>query len=577
MLVLTHDGSQFVIEGSYQDRDLAVTINGVRAAGAQRWTIPTSVPTYLEAEYVIKGDGGVIDQSAQEWWDRAQRGMTQLLDLKASKPQLAACLGGFELRDYQEADARFLSALGSGLIFNDMRTGKSLTMLRTLDLLDAFPALIAVPPSTVFEMERQVRLAFPDKSLTVLSSGMTAPQRKKALLEPSDIVVLGHNQVELHAKLSGYGGLHKKGADGKSKADKEKEAGKYELKELDARQWKAVVVDEAHRVQNPQAAITRAIWNLADKAPHKFALTGTPAANSEAELWALIRLCWPSLFPAKSKWLSRYVNMVPNRFGISEARGYNPATKEMWDQVFSLMHVRRQREGGPEQLFRVIPVELSKTQAKIYNQLATHSMAEVEDELVTATDTMTLGHRLIQATGGVPVVVNDQVKSLKGPSGKVDALIDLLEGSPEKTIVVCEHRLLVDFVRDALLSKKIETVALVGGMKDAQRTAAKKSFQEGTAQVVVINEAGTEGAELSAATRTVFLERSYKLEFNMQAEARNMSAAQTSSTVEVIDIVAKGTLDEAIRAVYLSKDEALHRRLGDQLKDRKWIREHLYG
>lgn len=569
MLRLSHDGARLVLTGEYLDRDVVRTINGAKADGAKRWTLPASVPTYLEAEMVVKQDQGEIDESAVRWWDGIQTAVESLLALKSADIAVPPAVwgDGITLKPEQEADARFLSAVRQGLVLNSMRTGKSFTMLRTLDLAQAFPALIAVPPSTTFEMERQVRLAFPDRTVTVLSSGMTATQRKKALSSYSDVVIAGHNLIPLHARLISYGGLTA------AQRDKERTKGAYEDKELDKHGFAAVVVDEAHRMQNPKAAITRALWSLGDKATCRLALTGTPAPNSEDELWSLLRFCYPALFPARGKWLDRYVHMVENFFGIKVCRGMKAETREAWDFIFSLMHVRRQRTAGPSVERRVIPVELPKEQLKMYRQLAEHSMTEIGDELVTATDSMSLWHKLSQVAGGTPVLSGGEIVSLQMPSAKIDALLDILGENDDKTIVVAESRLLCDLARSALQDAGHTVVALLGGMKPEERKAACAEFQTGEARVIVINKAGSEGIELSAAKRTVFLQRSFDLTFNAQAEARNTSAAQLEDSVEIIDIYAKGTLDEAVREAYVRKDTALHQRL----QDRDWVKLHLYG
>lgn len=571
MIQLDYDAAanRLVLTGSYLDRDIIKTINGVKAEGAQRWTLPAAVPCYIEAEMVVKQDNGEIDQTAADWWASLQPLITSLLSLKKEDTATSPVVWGADitLKPEQEADAKFLASVRNGLVLNSMRTGKSFTMLRTLDLAQAFPALIAVPPSTTFEMERQVCLAFPDRSVTVLSSGMTATQRKKALSAYSDIVIAGHNLIPLHARLVSYGGLTA------AQRDKERTKGAYEDKELDKHGFAAVVVDEAHRIQNPKAAVTRALWSLGDKASCRLALTGTPAPNSEDEMWSLLRFCYPALFPARGKWLDRYVNMVENFFGIKVCRGMKVETREAWDLIFSLMHVRRQRTAGPSVEHRVIPVELPKEQLKMYRQLAEHSMTEIGDELVTATDSMSLWHKLSQVAGGTPVLSGGEIVSLQMPSAKIDALLEILSENDDKTIVVAESRLLCDLARSVLQDAGYAVVALLGGMKPEERQSACAEFQTGDARVIVINKAGAEGIELSAAKRTVFLQRSFDLTFNAQAEARNTSAAQTEQSVEVVDIYAKGTLDEAVREAYVRKDTALHQRL----QDRDWIKLHLYG
>lgn len=580
MITLDFDGTQLVITGDYLDRDIVAKINGARASGANRWTIPLFIPTFIDALLTVKADGGTVTEAANTWGRKASVEANQLGMIRSTKVA-APVLGEYQLKEEQEQDAQFLARLGSGLILNEMRTGKTLTLLRTIGILDAFPALIVTLPSTTYEIARQASSAYPDKIITVLSKGMTAPQRLKALRNPADIVIIGHNQINLHSKILSWGGLSAK------KRNAEREAGKYEPKELNSYGFKSVSIDEGHAIQNPDSAITRGAWALGDSIPHKFVLTGTPASNHDDELWSLFRFCWPPLFPSRSKFLARWVNMVENFYGYQECRAINtegndgvlrntaikPSVRKEWDIMFSLMHVRRQMIDGPTKDYRLIPVELPGAQLKAYRQLAEHSMAELGGELLTATDSMSMRHRLAQVAAGTPVITGDKVTALTTPSAKLDALEEILEVSEGKSIVVTEGRLLADLVVKELNNSKVETVAILGGMTQEQHKIAEDKFNKGSAQVIVINAAGAFGKELPAAKRTIFLERSFDYKFSAQAEARNTSMAQEESTVEVIDIVAKGTLDEAIRTAYLKKDELLHTRLND--KD--WVKGALYG
>ena len=74
----------------------------------------------------------------------------------------------------------------------------------------------------------------------------------------------------------------------------------YTLLRLDAEEygahaWSAVFLDEAQFVKNRQrAARTRP---SATPAPAKFAVTGTPMENNLMDLWSLLSITAPGLFP----------------------------------------------------------------------------------------------------------------------------------------------------------------------------------------------------------------------------------------------------------------------------------------
>lgn len=567
MLTLDTDGSQLVITGDRLDRDVALTINGIHAAGFNTWTLPLSIPTFVNAKRVVEEDGGQLTPAAVQMWEHVQDASRNLLSLKDETKHSAQTLGTVEIAPEQEADAQFVAAIGSGWIFHPPRFGKTRVWMRVLDLLDKWPVLIAVKPKTIRDIESQLRDAFPNRSMAVLSSGMNATQRKKELAKNAEIVIVAHNLLELHSAIASYGGL--KPAD----REKERTKGKYDSKELNDLGFRVVVFDEAHRAQSPKAATTRAAWVLGDVAEHRIMATGTPAPNSEDEFWGLLRFCYPKLFPSKNKFINHYVNMVLNMYGRKEPRGFRVDHKEDWDCIYNLMHVRREKVGGPGTYIRHIPVELDKDAQKRYKQLVEHNMTEVGGDLVVATDSMTLRHRLIQFASGTPVLKNDKVVALDMPSAKIDALLEWLKESDEKAIVVSFSRPLADLAVSVLNDKGFNVVSILGGQSADEAYAAQQAIQVGNANVIVMSGAGAEGIELSKATRIAMLVLSDDLVANTQIEMRNTSRAQESSTVELAYIYAKGTIDEAIQESYIRKDERLH----NNLNDSNWLKRHAYG
>ena len=72
--------------------------------------------------------------------------------------------------------------------------------------------------------------------------------------------------------------------------------------------WAALVIDVAQFVKNPQTKLHRAARDL--RAPMTFAITGTPLENSLTELWALLSLTAPGLFPSARRF--RELHAVPD-------------------------------------------------------------------------------------------------------------------------------------------------------------------------------------------------------------------------------------------------------------------------
>ena len=80
--------------------------------------------------------------------------------------------------------------------------------------------------------------------------------------------------------------------------------------EYGAQPWAAVILDEAQFVKNRQAATYKAARRL--RAPFKFAVTGTPMENNLMDLWSLLSIATPGLFPSPDTFTELYRKPIEN-------------------------------------------------------------------------------------------------------------------------------------------------------------------------------------------------------------------------------------------------------------------------
>jgi chromodomain-helicase-DNA-binding protein 7 len=68
--------------------------------------------------------------------------------------------------------------------------------------------------------------------------------------------------------------------------------------------WKALIVDEAHRLKNPKSKLFEELASV----PRDFCLllTGTPLQNSTEELWALLNFADPAVFKSKDEFVEKF-------------------------------------------------------------------------------------------------------------------------------------------------------------------------------------------------------------------------------------------------------------------------------
>ena len=87
----------------------------------------------------------------------------------------------------------------------------------------------------------------------------------------------------------------------------------YTLLRLDfgahlAAEWSGLILDEAQYVKNHQSKIYQCARRL--RAPFKVAITGTPMENNLMELWSLLSITAPGLFPNPARFREYYARPI---------------------------------------------------------------------------------------------------------------------------------------------------------------------------------------------------------------------------------------------------------------------------
>jgi hypothetical protein len=72
--------------------------------------------------------------------------------------------------------------------------------------------------------------------------------------------------------------------------------------------WAGLILDEAQYVKNHQAKTYRCVREL--DAPFKLAMTGTPMENNLMELWSLLSITAPGLFPDPKRFAEQYARPI---------------------------------------------------------------------------------------------------------------------------------------------------------------------------------------------------------------------------------------------------------------------------
>jgi SNF2 family DNA or RNA helicase len=171
-----------------------------------------------------------------------------------------------------------------GILADDMGLGKTLQalslMLHTREQgLTDLPFLVVAPTSVVAAWAAEAARFAP--GLKVVTITQTAARRGHdiaAAVAGADLVITSYTLFRL------------------------------EFEEYRTRSWAALVLDEAQNVKNHLAAGYKCARQL--PAPVKIAITGTPMENNLLELWSLLSITAPGLFPRPDRFTKYYRNPI---------------------------------------------------------------------------------------------------------------------------------------------------------------------------------------------------------------------------------------------------------------------------
>lgn len=282
---------------------------------------------------------GIVEHQSQRWASNV-RGLLNIDQIAA--PPLPAGLQA-ELRPYQRDGYAWLSFLYDhglgGILADDMGLGKTVQALALMcraceQVTDNSPRprFLVVAPTSVVENWARESAGFAP-SLRVATIGETQSRRGTTLRDEigeADLVVTSYALFRI--EFDAYADL----------------------------EWSGLILDEAQFVKNHQGKTYQCARKL--DAPFKLAITGTPLENSLMDLWALLSITAPGLYPNPNRFATIYQKPIE--------RGTAPhMLANLRRRIQPLMRRRTKEEVAtdlPPKQEQVVEVALTPRRAKIY-------------------------------------------------------------------------------------------------------------------------------------------------------------------------------------------------------------------
>ena len=464
---------------------------------------------------------GIVTEQA-EAWQRRVGPLLELGDLSTYEPPAAVTA---KLRPYQRDGFGWLASISElglgGILADDMGLGKTLQALalichaRERDT-GTGPFLVVAPTSVVSGWAGEAARFAPGLSVEPVMETLRKSGRAiEGVVADADVVVTSYTLLRLDADA---------------------------YREVS---WAGVILDEAQYVKNHQAKTYRAVREL--EAPFKLALTGTPMENNLMELWSLLSITAPGLFPDPKRFAERYARPI-------ERAGDGEQLARLRQRIKPLVK-RRTKElvtaELPAKQEQTLEVDLHARHRKLYDtylQRERQRVLGLLDDFDRNRITILRSITLLRQLSLHPGLVDSDHDAI--PCAKLGALAEQLAevtAGGHRALVFSQFTGFLTKVRDRLDQEGIGYCYLDGRTRKRERVIER--FKVGDDPVFLISlKAGGFGLNLTEADYCFLLDPWWNPATENQAIDRTHRIGQTRP-VMAYRLIARETIEEKVVAL----------------------------
>jgi thymidine kinase len=446
-----------------------------------------------------------------------------------------------EMRPYQKDGLDFLCHIASlgmgGVLADDMGLGKTLQTLAWLAHLAEKhsarhkPSLVICPASVLHNWRREAEKFTPHLKVLVLESGAARHNLRKQIPQ-HDIIVTNYALL------------------------------RRDLDALKKFKFRALILDEAQFIKNPQAQVTTAVKGL--ESDHRLALTGTPLENRLLDLWSIIDFVQPGYLGTQAEFLETY---EPK--GEDAAWQQKIARRRLSARLRPLLLRRLKRQVAqdlPERIEERRDCELGETQRKLYLAELRRSREQIQKAVEREGLAKSKMHVLAALTRLRQICCHPELVGSDSPSGKTETLFELLDSlqaDGQKVLVFSQFVQMLRLIERECQQRQIPTYLLSGETKNRQEIV--QEFQNDTRSSVFLlslRAAGT-GLNLTTASYVILYDPWWNPAVEAQAIDRSHRIGQTR-TVNAYRLIAPGTVEEKIWELQQRKAQTITDVLGEE-------------
>lgn len=314
-----------------------------------------------------------------------------------------------------------------------------------------------------------------------------------------------------------------------------------------------IIVDELSSFKNHQAKRFKSLMKVRPLVKRIVGLTGTPSSNGLMDLYAEFKLL--DMGERLGRFIGAFRTMYfrPDKMNGPIVYSYKPlpgAEEAIYKQISDITISMKADDylEMPELINSSYEVYLSDKERKKYDDLKKELVLQLEDKEITATNAAALSGKLCQMSNGA--IYDEEHEVTEIHDRKLDALEDMIEAANGKPLLVAywfKH----DLER---ISRRLSELKIPFEKLDTDKSMSR--WNEGKIPVALIHPASAgHGLNLQQGGSTlVWFGLTWSLELYQQTVARLWRQGQSASTVVIMHIITKGTIDEQIMRALSEKD-----------------------
>ncbi|KAI4881108.1 hypothetical protein NFI96_020418 [Prochilodus magdalenae] len=343
--------------------------------------------------------------------------------------------------------------------------------------------------------------------------------------------------------------------------------------ELNAIEWRCVIIDEAHRLKNKNCKLLEGfkLMNL----EHKVLLTGTPLQNTVEELFSLLHFLEPTRFPSENTFMQEFGDLKTEEQSFSGQDPHRTTTEQVQklQAILKPMMLRRLKEDVEKKLApkeeTIIEVELTNIQKKYYRAILEKNFsflakgvgqANVPNLVNTMMELRKCCNHPYLIKGAEEKILEDfrEVCSPSAPdfhlqamvqsAGKlvlIDKLLPKMKAGGHKVLIFSQMVRCLDILEDYLIQRRYLYERIDGRVRGNLRQAAIDRFSKPDSDRFVFllcTRAGGLGINLTAADTCIIFDSDWNPQNDLQAQARCHRIGQNKA-VKVYRLITRNSYE----------------------------------